>query len=397
MNRMLSGFLINNNQNLQVRFHLLLLSLLFVLVNGLLFWKLGIMTDYDTEGYFIYANEIKERGWFFKPHLFWYSGYALFIAMTSIYDSQVSVVLGQYFLSYLAMLSLYFAGWKLFKNPWAGFFASLWLVGFFMIQFWNLFLYAESLFISLNCFVIYFMVTWSVREMNPWNLAIGGIILVWAFITKPMGINILAGLLVLGFLGIEKRIKKRYIKWGLISFSLITFLALVNKMLETFGFIENYQIGEVVYNVHKLANEPYAKPLLLDVPESLFIPETTYPPILQLFFLIIMNPWYSLKLIALKLFFYLMYIRPYYSWIHNLLALVALLPMYFFFLKELVAGDLPRTFRIFSGSLILFSIVSISLMSVNWNSRFLMPVLPLVFLLGGNGIAKGLVSKLSYA
>ncbi|MCL6261219.1 hypothetical protein M3O96_19110 [Aquiflexum sp. TKW24L] len=60
-------------------FNLSILTGIFLLVNGLWFWKMGIMTDDDTWGYLQYANEIKENGLFFKPHLFWYIGYVLFI------------------------------------------------------------------------------------------------------------------------------------------------------------------------------------------------------------------------------------------------------------------------------------------------------------------------------
>lgn len=371
-----------------MKFHLLVLTSLFVVVNGILLLKMGIMVDYDTEGYFLYASEIKERGWFFKPHLFWYSGYALFIALlTSIYDSQVTVIVGQYFLSYLAMLSLYFSGRKLVQNPWAGFITCVWVTGFFMIQFWNLFLYAESLFISLNCISIYFLIKWVKGEGNLGNYIVGTLVIIFTFFIKPTGIALLGGILLSAGFVFWGREQFKRVKWaGLIGAALL-FMLLLNQMLSTYGFVEAYQMGEVVYNIHKLANEDYSRWLILEVPENLFIPSSELSPIIQFVSLIIGNPVYSLQLFGTKLFFYLFYIRPYYSFAHNALALAVLLPVYMFFIQELIKGSISKPFKIFVLGFVLISILSASLMTINWNSRFLMPVLPVIFLVAGNKFA----------
>jgi hypothetical protein len=101
-------------------------------------------------------------------------------------------------------------------------------------------------------------------------------------------------------------------------------------------------------------------------------------------YLWIFNPLYSLQLFGIKLFYYLMYIRPYYSWSHNILALCALIPMYVAFVRAIRGNFLGSYVKVFSLTLIGFSALSVALLSDNWNSRFLMPVLPLVFLVGGN-------------
>lgn len=122
--------------------YIVFLTLLFFLVNGILFWKLGVSVDADTERFLTYAEEIKEKGIFFKPHDFWYIAYPLFIiSMTGIYDSLGMVVLGQVALSYVALMSLYGSGRRLFINPQAGLVTGILFLGFLMISFWNFWIY----------------------------------------------------------------------------------------------------------------------------------------------------------------------------------------------------------------------------------------------------------------
>jgi len=122
--------------------YIVFLTLLFFLVNGILFWKLGLSVVSDTERFLTYAEEIKEKGIFFKPHDFWYIAYPLFIIlMTGIYDSLGMVVLGQVALSYVALMSLYGSGRRLFINPQAGLVTGILFLGFLMISFWNFWIY----------------------------------------------------------------------------------------------------------------------------------------------------------------------------------------------------------------------------------------------------------------
>lgn len=159
-------------------------------------------------------------------------------------------------------------------------------------------------------------------------------------------------------------------------------------MLSTFGFVENYQIGEIVYNIHTVADQPYAKWLMLTVPENLYLPNPEAPPLWKLTTIIIMNPWYSLKLFATKAFYYIFYIRPYFSWTHNIIALAVLLPMYYFTVKQLISKNLDTTIKYFVITFLTVAVLSVCLLSINWNSRFLVPILPLIFLIGAGGIGK---------
>lgn len=363
---------------------LLSLAILFLIINGTLFARIGIMTDADTVGYFTYAEEIKEQGLFYKEHHFFYIGYVLFILLTTaIYNSVVSVVIGQYILSFIALICLYKASLKLFANPAAAWITCVWFLGFFMIQFWNLYLYAESLLISLHCISFYFVAKWYKGEINLTNGLIGSFVILTTIFTKPTGMGMLVALLAVGIYILWQKINHSGIKWAFSLTVVFVLILLFNKMLATAGFIEEYQIGEIVYNIYKMEHKPYAKYLMLTVPENLYIPNQNQEPIIKLAQLVLGNPWYTIKLFFIKLFYFVLYIRPYYSWMHNVLALMALLPMYFGFISTLRSKRLKTEAVVFIITFIVFSTITVCLMTINWNSRFLMPMLPLVFLIGG--------------
>lgn len=345
------------------------------------------MTDDDTWGYMEYADEIRENGLFYKSHHFWYIGYVLFIlGANSILPGLGGIVFFQYVFAYVALIALYFAAINLYQNPKAALLTCIWFLGFIMISFWNLFLYAESLMISLYCISFFFLSQAYRGKLNTFQAIIGTLILIWAILVKPTGVALLAGLIAVAIAFAWKRIPTLAWKLAFSTTLIVGFLLLLNQMLGTFGIVEAYQNGEVVYNIHKMAHMDYAKYLMVAVPDNLSLPAEDWIPLGKMIYLWVFNPLYSLQLFGTKLFYYLMYVRPYYSWVHNVLALCALVPMYLAFVQAIRGKSLGWYPKVFSLTLIGCSALSVALLSDNWNSRFLMPVLPLVFLVGGSVI-----------
>ncbi|WP_229744221.1 glycosyltransferase family 39 protein [Belliella aquatica] len=161
--------------------------------------KLGIMTDDDTWGYLQYAAEIREQGLFFKPHLFWYIGYALFIlGANSLIPGFEGIVIFQYIFAYIALIAIYFTSINIFQNPKTALFTGICFLGFFMISFWNLFLYAESLLISLYCISFYFLSKAYRGNLKTYQKVIAILIAAWAILVKPTAVAFLAALLAVG-------------------------------------------------------------------------------------------------------------------------------------------------------------------------------------------------------
>lgn len=349
------------------------------------------MTDDDTWGYLEYANEIRENGIFFKPHWVWYIGYVLFVLVAqSIVPGLGGIILFQYILSYSALIALYFASINLYGKDKTALLTCLWVLAFFMISFWNLFVYAESLMISLYCISFYFLSLANRDKLSLGMGILGAVVLVWAILCKPTGVALLAGVGAVGIVWVWRSFasKARRIAFSLLA--VFGFVVLLNQMLATFGIVAAYQNGEIVYNVHKLPE--YASSLQLAVPENLDLPNQDLRPISKILYLWYFNPIYSLKLFATKLFYFFLYVRPYYSWPHNMLALSLLLPMYWAFAKVIRSKSLGIYPKAFSLALVGCSALSVALLTDNWNSRFLMPVLPLVCLVGAGSVRKSSIS-----
>lgn len=362
-----------------------ILTGLFVIVNGAWFWKMGIMSDADTKHYFQYAKEIDDQGLFYKPHYFWYLGYVLFILLLGkISQDPLILVLAQYILSYLAVWALYQSSLMLFASKNAALLTIFLFLGFVFIPFWNLFLYAESLLVSLICFSFYFLLRWDQGNLSKLEKMLAIMVCLWAIMTKPTGFSVL--LTVLAFFSIKlwKSRPSSLVKFILIGFFTIVMLVMLNSMLSTFGFEEAFYKGEILYNVHAFQGSDYAKYLLVQAPEDLWLAPSDWPPLLRLISLYVMNPFYAFQLVFLKVFYFLIDIRPYYSLGHNL-ALIAFLPLvYIFLIRELLSDKVMGIWKITLLAFLSVHILSNAFLTINWNSRFLVPMLPVVFLFVGN-------------
>jgi hypothetical protein len=367
-----------------------LITALFVIINGVLFLKLGVSVDSDSNRYLGYAEEIRERGLFFKSHEFWYIGYVLFILLvTSIYPSLGAIVIAQVLLSYMAVLSLHASSKRLFGSEGAGLWVVCLFLGFFMISFWNYWIYAESLFISLNCLSLYFLIKWVKKEITWPIFALGGVILCWTIFTKPTGVALLAALCALGIFFALKMATTPVRKAAIYSLIVLGFLVVLNAMLETFGFIDDYKRGEIVFNIQKLRHMDYARWLIVPVPENLYLPSQDYPPLVQLLALMLGNPAYTLKLFSLKFFFFITGIRPYYSVWHNLYNVGILIPAYFLFGYNVIKKAVPPQLIWFSLTFVGVTVLSPTILTIDWNGRFLLPMLPVIFLVGAGGMSIG--------
>jgi hypothetical protein len=99
------------------------------------------------------------------------------------------------------------------------------------------------------------------------------------------------------------------------------------------------------------------------------------------------KPWYFINLAFHKLFYLYSHIRPYFSGFHNLLSLLYLAPAYLFAIYGLaVTRDVQRPVRM----LLICTFCALSAISaltfIDWDGRFLIPVLYIVFLFAANGL-----------
>lgn len=347
--------------------HRLAVSILlfaWLLVNLILFYKNGIKIVADTERYIEYANGLAS-GFYFDSHNFWYIGYVSYLLlMFKTFGSIGAVVAGQYVLSLLALIALYRASFLLWNSTISALVTCLLFIGFTDLSMWNSYVLTESLYTSFICFSIYCLLMINRAKVNKSFIALTVFVVLFTMMIKPTGIALLVA--------IASVLLIRSKNIALISVSFVLLIILVNRMLTTFLLVENYRAGEIIYA---------ATDMVIERPSGLTNPSSPYP-LLRVFLFIVQNPVYWTKLFVIKIYYLLFHTRPFWSFAHNLFSLAILVPSYLLFFKGLRAD---KNILIFTISFLLVHILSVGFTTDDWDGRFLMPMLPVIFIFTGNG------------
>ena len=365
--------------------HYLILGLFFLAINTFLYQKLGIKIANDSPRYLEYAHLILTKSIFYKPHDFWYLSYTLFITIVKLFsESNLYIILFQLILSWFSIIILYKSSLLLFKDLTIAFTTSFVYLSFIEISYWNFYVLTESFYTSMMCIAIYLVIR-MYHYPNNKNLLFCLISCLITFFTKPTGISVavaLAILLAYQYKNVILKTPKYVLIYSTIVIILISYI-LINSMLKTFILIENYLLGEIVYGITTLPGFPSMGILTIDVDmTSMNVPDKNHSPIMRNFLFFIQNPVFFLKLFGLKLFWYLAHCKPYFSVIHNVFIVILLYPMYLFFGISLAENTIEKPIKLFLSSIIIINCLIVSLTSEDWDGRFLMPILPAIFLLG---------------
>lgn len=362
---------------------------LYGVVSLICFHYYGVNVMVDSERYLSYAMGLRE-GFYIERHNFWYMGYVSFIYAIKLFSQEnLAIVVCQYILGYLAVVSVYESGRLLFGNTRQALFPALLMVAFFKIPMWNSYILSEPFYISFTCFSLYFFVTIYRKGLSRTRLLVAVPIVLLTVMAKPTGIALLGAVLSVLLYSIISKVKTTALKWAICGGVAIMFLLLTNKMLATFTLIENdYVKGEIVYGIAHYPDYPSHDQLIVSPPEDLYIPDTTYPPIIRILTFILHNPIYWLKLFFIKFYYFSLHIRPYWSWTHNLFSLLFLIPVYGLSFRSFLYRKFPKEMLLFLIPYFTIHVLSVCLSTVDWDGRFLMPLLPVLFLLAAGGLPR---------
>jgi hypothetical protein len=356
------------------------LTVLFVAVN------MGVLAAYqprvanDSHRFLNYAAQL-QYGFFLDDHNGKYLGYVLFLFVVKLFSDSLWVIAAlQTLASFGALWAVYFASLRLFHHRDLGFISAAAFVLFLEIPFWNAYILCESLLISITAIGIYFLIAFLQDKKR--HQALGLVFFMpWAIIIKPTGVALLAAL---AMWGTYQGLKNRQLIWQIVG-GLTLAVCLVgaaNFALASFIVVENYALGEVVYGVSTLGQ---AYPTLrVPVPEAITLPESNATPLGKILGFAWQNPMFFTELTGRKILLLLTHVRPYWSWTHNVFVVLFLAPMYLGTVKSLWGKGLGRL-RGFFLAFLVFHILAIGLTSVDWDGRFLMPLLPAIFVLGPYG------------
>ena len=352
-----------------------ILLVLWLVVQCYIFFHYGVQQPIDADFYISNAQAILQGHFPFDRGL-WYSSYSCFLALIFWTGGNLTtVVLLQILFSGFATIALYKAVANLFKNSTIGFLTTLQYLLWFKIHQWNSYIYTESLFISFS--IISFALLSLSKEKMHYILT--AFMIGFTLFLRPTGICFfIATCTYLLFKLAQQKHLSPFKLFITIASTFVILSILLNEMLKEyiFYFIDSYSKSELIYpNIN----------LGFSAPKQLVIPSTTHAPLFQLIEFIVYNPIYFLKLFILKFLLFSGNMKPYFSVAHNILIALVLYPIY----AWAVYGFKKMTWsaeNVWMVSFILMQTLTVSITSENWDGRFLILILPFVFIYAAFGM-----------
>ena len=350
-----------------------ILIVLCWLVTTIIYLKIfGVVTILEARKYISEAERFINEGNFSAPR-YWFYCITIFIIVIALKlkIGLTGAFVLQSLLNVFAWLFFYTELKKIFKIPATAFFVIIYLLIFLPYQSWIVYLYTESAFFSL--ILILFSVLMRYKPVGIKNLLIIGLALLLVIISRPLGILFAGSVYVYLFYTAPK-------KWKIIlSFcSIIFFLFSIYTINTIFSTIADWSITQAFEE----------ESIICDLPGI----NTTYPklylaasgsPIYKLFFYVTHNFGHFLHFTGVKLQYFFLMTRPYYSKAHNYFLLVNTFTIYFL----VIAGFFIKK-ATFNGEVLVFLITSIALYTLtiifqcdDYHNRFILSIYPFFVIL----------------
>lgn len=362
---------------------LAVLTILFLIVQLILYARIGVFTNLEAEKYINEGNLLFTSGHLSEPKYIFYLPVILLVYICQLFSISIYfIVMVQVFLSWIAMCCFYRLGLRL-TNIRVAFISSLLLILFFPLQAWNFYLYSDSIFISLSIIYVYTICIYKDQSFKSYFLIL--LFLIILTFSRPNGMLFILPTIV--YFLFRKQSKTQLISALVLCAALIFSLYFLIFVAFTGG-------GEL--DILKPYVEEHIICFVPQKPEGANISIVkTSNPVNDLFYYILHNPSHFLGLMLRKLFSFFNLTRPYYSQLHNIYLAIVILPTYLFaligaFKLRKVAGDMA----IFILALLILYPLAVTFQCDDWHSRFTMSVFPYLILLGCLG-GEALLNKKS--
>lgn len=334
--------------------------------------KFGIVSDLEASKYINEAKLLIKNG-SFSASRYWFYSITIFIiaialklkiGLTGAFVLQALLNLFSYLIFYKALK-------KIFKLPLIAFFIVLYLLVFWPYQSWVVFLFTESAFFSLILILASLMIIYKPNNLK--NISIVCLGLVPLLLARPLGIIFLVSIYFYFFYCANRKWK---IILGAGSAAIIFFgLFAVNTIFST---ITDWTITKAFEQESIICNLPTTT--LSGVKLNLSL---NGGPAYQLFYYITHNFFHFLHFAGLKLQYFFLMTRPYYSNAHNNFLLINLIPLYLlagagFFIKKMQPD---KAITVFSLTTIILYAITIVIQCDDFHNRFILSIYPFFVIL----------------
>lgn len=276
------------------------------LCSTLIYLKLyGIFTGLEAEKYINEAHSLIKTGSFSAPRFLFYSitifvlaiAFKLKIGITGAFVIQALINLFAYLLFSKALIAI-------FKNASTALLIVIYLLAFLPYQTWVVFLFTESLFFSLILILFSFLVLH--RPDTTKNFIITGLLILLVIMARPLGL-LFAGSTFLYLFYNANSFWKKVMGFSSI-FLLIGAYYSINIIFST---IPDWHITQAFEQESIICNLPSTPPY------AVLQLSTEGSPVYQLYYYLTHNFSHFLHFTGVKLNYFFLMARPYYSKLHN--------------------------------------------------------------------------------
>lgn len=356
-----------------------LLMAVFAAVQLALFWRTGIVTTLEAEKYIREGTLLAQGSGLSESRFIFYLPVIVLVAVCRLLHIPLAgVVLVQVLAAGWALYAFYKTALALL-TPKMAIGISLLLAVFVPLQQWNMYVYSDSLFISLSVIFIAFLFRIANGKTYPvWLIPV--MAQVWCF-ARPAGLLFVLPVFVVLFM--LKKNRRWYLAVSLIGLFGALFAAAA------------YFNGGGDLDTLKPYIEEHIICFVPEKPEGAALNLVhTQNQLNDLFYYILHNPGHFASLFIQKLVSFFNLARPWYSLPHNLALIGLMLPLYLFFLPGMVR--LFRTHRVFAWFVVAVLVIypaGVALQCNDWHGRFTMPLIPLLLLVAAYGAEQLLKKK----
>ncbi len=366
-------------QNFKISKQGIIIFSVFLIVQTILFIKIGVFTDLEAKKYIIQGEYLYNTGHLSDNKYFFYLPVILLVALCKFLQlSFIYIILFQVSLSAFSLYCFNQLTKRLFNNS-VAFWSSIILAIFIPIQMWNFYLYSDSIFISLTVIFTYLIFLNENLSSKKTEFTIFFFLLI-LISSRPNGVLFVIPLIsYFIYRGIQSQNLYKYS--FLASITLIVIFYFVINTVLTGG--EDMNILLPFIEEHIICFVPL-KPAGANV-DIIY----TGKPFEELFYYLTHNPGHFLKMSILKMESFFNLTRSYYSKSHNTLLFLFMIPTYIFLIPGFYYYLKKKsTYSVYLLSLIILYPLCFTFLCDDWHSRFAMIIMPYLIMLSCFGFFK---------
>jgi len=338
----------------------------------------GVVTQLEAGKYIEEAERFIKNGAFSTPR-YWFYSVTLFILIISMKFKigMTGAFIIQAILNLCAYMLFYKALKQIFQKTTTAFFTIIYLLLFWAYQSWVVFLYTESAFFSL--ILILFAVLVLYPPTSPKNIIRLALVFILLLISRPLGI-LFAGSQYFYLLVIANR----KWKWILGAGSILVIIFGYFVVNAVFGSLKDWTITQAFEQESIICDMPDSPPYAkLDLAGM-------GSPIYQLGYYLTHNFSHFIHFAGIKLQYFFLMTRQYYSTWHNHFLLLNLVPLYFFALIGVFVKSVKfsKGINIFLLSSILLFAITIVFQCDDYHNRFVLSIFPFFVILAAKSFER---------